>query len=469
MAQRSFLPALLLAAALATLGGPAAAAVMEDAPDPAEGRRFALVVGANQGGEGRSRLRFAVRDARAMADVLAELGGVAREDLALLEDPDVETLVGTLAGFSPRMAASTAGRRELLVYYSGHSDETGLLLGEERFGYRELRAAVDDLPAEVRIVVLDSCASGNLTRLKGGLRTAPFLVDAASKVTGHAFLTSASADEAAQESDGLGASFFTHYLISGMRGAADLGGDGKVTLNEAYQYAFHETLRRTEGSAAGPQHASYDIRLAGTGDLVITDLRVGAADLRFADDVRGRLFVRQAGGPLLAELPKPGAGERTLSVPPGDYEVRLDDGEGMFGARLQIEPGERRLLARAELAPVALEPTASRGPAEAVGLAELRDIGRLRESGHTMMYGGLTTAVLGGCCASLALPPFFVASLDGGSNTDCLMAGGACTVLGVLLASFGLPVAFVGRNRLSEADELERSLDPEREAGAVAY
>ena len=45
--------------------------------------------------------------------------------------------------------------------------------------------------------------------------------------------------EAAQESDRICASYFTHYLVSGFRGAADLSGDGKVTLNEAYQFAFN--------------------------------------------------------------------------------------------------------------------------------------------------------------------------------------------------------------------------------------
>jgi uncharacterized caspase-like protein len=59
---------------------------------------------------------------------------------------------------------------------------------------------------------------------------------------GYAFLTSSSPDEVAQESDHIGASFFTHYLVSGLRGAADVTGEGKVTLNEAYQFAFNETL-----------------------------------------------------------------------------------------------------------------------------------------------------------------------------------------------------------------------------------
>ena len=130
---------------------------------------------------------------------------------------------------------------------------------------------VDDIPADVRIAILDSCSSGVLTRGKGGTRRAPFLMDTSVDVQGHAFLTSSSEDEVAQESEGLGGSFFTHYLTSGMRGAADASGDGKVTLNEAYQFAFHETLGGTVDTRGGAQHPAYDIQLSGTGDVVMTD------------------------------------------------------------------------------------------------------------------------------------------------------------------------------------------------------
>ena len=97
---------------------------------------------------------------------------------------------------------------------------------------------------------------------------------------GHAFLTSSSEDEAAQESDRIGASFFTHYLVSGLRGAADVTGEGKVSLNEAYQFAFHETLGRTSETQVGAQHPAYDIELSGTGDVVMTDLRQTSAGAR---------------------------------------------------------------------------------------------------------------------------------------------------------------------------------------------
>jgi len=77
---------------------------------------------------------------------------------------------------------------------------------------------------------------------------------------GDAFMTSSSANEASQESDAIRGSFFTYYLVSGLRGAADMIHDGRITLNEAYQYAYNETLSRTEKTMGGTQHPNYDIR-----------------------------------------------------------------------------------------------------------------------------------------------------------------------------------------------------------------
>lgn len=328
-------------------------------------RRFTVVVGANFGGDDRPRLRYAVSDARRFGQVLTELGGVAPEDEVVLSDPGADQLLEALATLGARLAAerrrAAGGRIEVLFYYSGHADEKGLLLGEDRVSYRALRDQLDALPADVRIAVLDACASGAFTRLKGGRRRPPFAVDASATMRGHAFLTSSSATEAAQESDRIGASYFTHYLVSGFRGAADLSGDGRVTLNEAYQFAFAETVGRTAGTAGGAQHPSYDINLTGAGDVVMTDVAQTTATLELGDDVDGRVYVRTARQALVVELSKSRGRTVALGLEPGVYDLWLDSGRVAGRSRVTLTDGGRRRLDAAQFTAASREATRLRG------------------------------------------------------------------------------------------------------------
>ncbi|MCE2433891.1 MAG: caspase family protein, partial [Candidatus Latescibacteria bacterium] len=259
-------------------------------------RRFVLAAGANFGGEKRTPLRYAVSDAEHFARVLEMMGGVESEDQFLLAEPSLENFKRVLADLETRIikASQSSSRIEVVLYYSGHADENGLLLGEDRLTYRALRDAMNSVRADVHITVLDACASGAITRLKGGQRQKAFMVDTSSDMRGYAFLTSSSENEAAQESDRIRGSFFTHYLVSGLRGAADVTGDGKVTLSEAYAFAFRNTLKRTEKTQGGAQHPAYDIKMTGTGDVVMTDVRETSASLILSDELNGRFFVRNS-------------------------------------------------------------------------------------------------------------------------------------------------------------------------------
>ena len=329
-------------------------------------RRFALIAAANDGGEGRPRLRYAETDARTFARVLRGIGGVDDRDQRLLVQPSPTDFETALEQMRSRLDAArgTARRIELVVYYSGHSDAEGLLLGGERYSYRALKSTLADLPADVRIAILDSCASGAMTRLKGGFRRPPFTVDESNRVKGYAVLTSSSEDEAAQESDRLGASFFTHYLVSGLRGAGDLSQDGRVTLNEAYNFAFHETLARTENTQGGAQHAAYDIQLVGSGDVVMTDLRATTAGLNLNDMLAGRVYIRDVDGRLAVELRKiPGRSVR-LGLEPGRYSVIVEHGKRRSRGEVTVAPGSIVELDTGRLEAFEAEPTAARGGAE---------------------------------------------------------------------------------------------------------
>jgi hypothetical protein len=342
------------------LGSPARGA---EGDDLFSVRRFLLSAGSDHGGAGREELRFADTDAKAMSKVFTELGGVDPTDQILLLDADPATFRRSLAQLRQRMeqAGREHNRVELIVYYSGHSDELGLLLDGEMLSYQELRKEIDDLPADVRIIVLDSCASGAFNRLKGGARRAPFLLDTSTKLQGHAFLTSSSHDEAAQESDRLGGSYFTTALLTGLRGAADVTQDHRVTLNEAYQFAYQNTLSRTEGTLSGPQHPGYDIQMVGAGDLVMTDLRSVSAGLVLTEELEGRLHVRDDQDCLVIELQKPRGRAIELGLDPGDYRVYFDRDGSYLTTKITLTDGGLLRLNPADLQPMAAVDTRARG------------------------------------------------------------------------------------------------------------
>lgn len=327
-------------------------------------RRFAMAVGSNDGGAHRVRLRYAVSDARSVLAVFRELGEVAGEDSRLLSDPTARAFFAEMDGFRAAVsqARRDAGRIEVFFYYSGHADDGGLFLGEERIPFPTLRESLESLEAEVRIIILDSCASGAFTRPKGGKKRLPFLYDSAYDMKGSAVMTSSSSEETSQESDLIRGSFFTHYLVSGMRGAADATRDGRVTLSEAYQFAFSETLAQTARASGGPQHPNYAIEMSGTGDVILTDIRRGTAVLVLSEDIDGRVFVHNRAGRLAVETDKPAGRRVEIGLEEGDYRIVLIPKEGqVLEAGIALAGVSPREIAAAAFTQSAVRYTTPRG------------------------------------------------------------------------------------------------------------
>ena len=325
--------------------------------------RYVVAVSANNGGAGRPMLRYAESDARSFAKVLKEMGGVLPQNVILVKEPSVVALQKEFANLDAKILQDKAsnGRDEVLVYYSGHADEKGLRLGEETYAWKDLRNRIDALSADVKIAVIDACGSGAITRVKGGKAVPAFMVDQSSDMKGYAFITSSTQDESSQESDKLKGSFFTHSLVSGLRGAGDLSSDGRVTLSEAYQFAFNETLQKTETTLGGAQHPSRDMNLAGTGDVVMTDLRATSAGLDLDESVGGRLYIRDADGELVAELNKKQGHAMSLGLPAGNYTVNLQQKMDYMGATVALVNGKREKISISNFTSVVAEQTVFRG------------------------------------------------------------------------------------------------------------
>lgn len=326
-------------------------------------KRFALVVGSNNGGPDRIRLQYAVSDAENLINVLKDMGGIMNGDSVLLKEPDRGTFFSQLQKMQVKVAQAKKNYRrvEALFYYSGHSDENHILLGEDKVSYKELKDAVSNMQADVRIAILDSCASGAFTRIKGGKKKSPFLLDTAYDMQGYAFMTSSSSDESSQESDRIKASFFTHNLVTGLRGAADLTHDGRITLQEVYQYAFSGTLSQTEKTINGPQHPNYDFQLTGTGDVVMTEISQSSTVLVLTEDIAGKIFIHDDKNVLVVEMTKPSGRSIELGLEAKSYRITIIHDGNILENRITMQKGKSFELSLSNFKLVAKESAVSRG------------------------------------------------------------------------------------------------------------
>jgi hypothetical protein len=342
-------------------------------PARAAEQRFAVVVGNDRGGDDTRPLLYATADARRLHDVLVTLGQVAPAQATLLLDRAAGDVLSALQAVSARAAQARrrGDRTTLIVYFSGHAKDGALRLGDSRLDLEELKARLSRVGTDVTVAVLDSCRSGAITRTKGARHAPAFDVQTGEETRGTVLLTSSSADEDAQESDEIRGSYFSYHLDSGLRGGADRSRDGRVTLAEAYDYAYARTVADTAESAAGAQHPTFSYDLKGNGDLILTSFGQQAGLLVPAAAPAGTYFVVR--GDFTAEVVKPAGTDRRLALPPGRYWVKRRLADRLRVGQVDIGDGQVATLDEARLrdAPFSDDPVkgARRGPTLAVALA----------------------------------------------------------------------------------------------------
>jgi hypothetical protein len=308
-------------------------------------RRFAIVVGNDQGGGDTRPLLYATADARKVYDILTRLGGVRADDATLLLGGGAPDLMAALASVQGRAAeaARRGERTALFFYFSGHAKDGALRLGETRIPIDALKSRIAAAPVDVRIAILDSCRSGAITRSKGARKMPAFEIesDRARDAKGLVILTSSTSDEDSQESDLIGGSYFSHHLASGLLGGADRSGDGRVTLFEAYAYAYDRTVADTADSAAGAQHPTFSYDLAGNGDLVLTDVAGRHEGVYLPREAPGGLyFLVDDKGFVAAEISKADGVDRRVALAPGRYRVKRRLADRLRVGTIDVPRGE---------------------------------------------------------------------------------------------------------------------------------
>jgi hypothetical protein len=334
--------------------------------EAAQVTRFAVVVGNNTGLARSEPLKYAERDAGRMAVLLEEIGGVRPDNLIVLEGQGPEQLRDAMDRIADRIAKAS-GDAVFIFYYSGHADTGWLRMGGRGIQLAELRRRLELMPAKVRVAIVDACQSGEITRAKGGKVVSPFLEERPVNVEGLVILTSASAAEPAQESDVLRSSFFSHHLMSGLRGPADISGDGQVSASEAYDYAYRYTVLETEGSTSGAQHPTFLYALEGEGDVTLTAVRTGRAHIDLAAGLSGTVLFVGPKDQIEAEVVKRGGEPVSIALNPGEYTVRWRSPDKLFTARVRLRHGDAVALDEGDFKEQPLVEVAEKGASAPTG------------------------------------------------------------------------------------------------------
>ncbi|MBW2736845.1 MAG: caspase family protein [Deltaproteobacteria bacterium] len=312
--------------------------------------RFAIVIGNNLGHHPKRPLQFAEADARKFAQALMEVGGFRPERVKLLLGQNATQAwktIRSVAGHARRASTKPTTRALLLVYYSGHADGDALELGSSSLQFRELAKFLRKPGISVRLAFVDSCRSGSLVAMKGGRRGPAYTINVNEdmRASGYAIVTSSAADELSQEAKEIRGSFFSHYLVSGLRGAADESGDGEVTLSEVYRYAYSRTVARTTSSIGGAQHPMYQFKLAGQGELLLSRPARLQSYLSMRANEAGRFVVLDgAGERVVAERDASPRREVRLSLAAGKYVVYFLGSNEIGRSQVSLSQGQAVLL-----------------------------------------------------------------------------------------------------------------------------
>jgi hypothetical protein len=321
----------------------------------ASAARHALVIGTNQGFSDEPVLQFAESDARLFARTLIEVAGVPAANVRVVTGARLEEV---------RAAVREAGRGlsesdEWILYVSGHADAAGAHVRGHLWPWADIRAALDEARPRLAVAFVDACFSGALLTAKGLTLGPPMQVEVQPTVEGRLIFTSSGANELSFESVKLQGSPFTHFVVGGLRGAADANLDAKVTASELYAFLYSRTIAASLGAGSGPQRPRQELRIEGAGDWALSELSRQGTFVRAGRSEFGSCYLLDADEThVLAEL----VGAPVL-VPAGSYRVKCVNAEEVLAATLHATQREQGIDSLT-FEPVPITRALTRGPVE---------------------------------------------------------------------------------------------------------
>ncbi len=268
-------------------------------------QRHAVLIASSQfpHEERLQELRCPVNDAEGLGEILRdeEYGGFTNV-VVVKNRPHHEALLQVYE------VLKSAGKEDMvLIYYSGHGklDPTGrlhLATEDTRIGALEatsipvqsIRNYIESLNTRKVVFILDCCFSGAVDKafMRGGVDDQ---LQQVSSGQGIYLMTASTAIQVALEKEEDEYGVFTKHIVEGIRsGAADLDGDGRVTMDELYRYVHAKV--KDEGFQE-PMKWDFNVR----GELMIAKTKSIAREER-RQALRKKLYSIASKGYLADDL-----------------------------------------------------------------------------------------------------------------------------------------------------------------------
>jgi len=327
-------------------------------------QRWALVIGVDTYRDPTFRgLRHAADDAREVARVLRDPEAGAFDRVITLTSPEQTTREAILFELS-RLRFDLRRQDTFVFYFSGHGtveftqDGTPILYlvaadtrASDLWGtgieLGALRAFVNELKPQRKVMILDNCFAGRgksrisaVTRERLAQNPDPWPSLRESMTQSEAILMASTLGGIAQEDDTLGQGVYTHYLLDALttdRLEADTNRDGALTAYEAHDYARVKTVEHTGGT----QIPEAFFRVLGRAEIFLSGTpnpdAAASAALVYAYGTGPQVaFSLEIDGRPKGSFPK------TVAVEPGLHQVTLRNSNGdiVSTGALKFGPGQ---------------------------------------------------------------------------------------------------------------------------------
>jgi hypothetical protein len=221
--------------------------------------KFALIIGNTEYTDpGLAQLTAPGKDAEDFARVLKNTEIGAFDIVTVLVNEQASSVIEAIDEFFDQKKPDDL----LVLYFSGHGirDEIGSLYLAFKNTIRSrlrstavksdyIKEAMDQSRSKRQVLILDCCNSGAFPQGTKAELGGSMGMTKAFQGYGRFVLTASDATQFAWEGDKVigetDNSLFTHFLVKGLKGEADSDGDGRITVDELYDYTFHEVSRVT--------------------------------------------------------------------------------------------------------------------------------------------------------------------------------------------------------------------------------